>query len=210
MVITELRKKRGRLFQLVLDEEPAVTVDARTFEESPYKVGSSLSEQQLSELINESQRRRSHEKALYLLSLRDYSRGELEKKLRRDSDINIAAQTAEHMEELGLINDCTYAEHRARDMAERKLYPSRRIIQELCALGVSREIAQNAVDLIDCDDMQQALALLCKKYYNKKDGEGNLRRTAAALARYGFEGSVIRRAIKEWKSEEQDLEIDDL
>ena len=79
MVITELIKKRGRLFQLVLDGEPSVTVDVRTFEESPYKVGSSLSDEQLERLVEESRRRRSREKALYLLSLRDCQRSELEK-----------------------------------------------------------------------------------------------------------------------------------
>jgi|LSQX01.3.fsa_nt_gb regulatory protein len=213
MVITELIKKRGRLFQLVLDGEPSVTVDVRTFEESPYKVGSSLSDEQLERLVEESRRRRSREKALYLLSLRDYSRSELEKKLRRDFDENTARETAGRIEELGLINDTSFARNRAKDLMKRKLYPSRRIFQELLALGVDRETAQEAVDGLDCDDVKQALALLSKKYYNKKTnnghGEEDYRRTAGALARYGFDGETIRRAMNDLKSQEQDMELYD-
>ena len=119
--------------------------------ESPYKVGSSLSDEQLERLVEESRRRRSREKALYLLSLRDYSRSELEKKLRRDFDENTARETAGRIEELGLINDTSFARNRAKDLMKRKLYPSRRIFQELLALGVDRETAQEAVDGLDCD-----------------------------------------------------------
>ena len=78
MTITELRKCRGRLYRLVLDGEPAVTVDVRTFEESPYRVGSSLSVEELEALLDESARRRAREKAVDLLSRRDHSRRGLE------------------------------------------------------------------------------------------------------------------------------------
>ena len=74
MTITEIRKRRGRLYLLVLDGEPAMTVDIRTFEESPYRVGSSLSEEELRALLDESGRRRAEEKAVYLLSRGDHSR----------------------------------------------------------------------------------------------------------------------------------------
>lgn len=210
MVITELHKRRGRLFLLVLDGEPSVTVDVRTFEESPYKVGSSLSSEQLEELLELSQQRRAREKALYLLSLRDHSKAELKKKLLRDADGETAESTANHMEELGLINDSAFAERRARDLIRRKLYPRSRVAQELYALGIDREEVQNIVNDIECDDAQQALALINKKYYNKMKSEEGIRKTTAALARYGFDGNAIRRAINEWQSEEQENDIDDL
>ena len=81
MMITELRKRRGRLVLLVLDGEPAMTVDVRTFEESPYRVGSSLSDEELKALLEESARRRARERAVYLLSRSDHSRRGLEEKL---------------------------------------------------------------------------------------------------------------------------------
>ena len=109
MVITGIKKKRGRLLQLEFDSLPSVAVDIRTFEETPYQVGSSLNEKQLDELVRLSNQRRSMEKALYLLSFRDYSRRELEQKLLRETDSAAAAAAVDRMEELGLINDGEYA-----------------------------------------------------------------------------------------------------
>lgn len=204
MTITELRRRRGHLYLLVIDGEPAVTVDINIFEESPYQVGSSLSDEELKALLEESQRRRAKEKAYYLLSLRDHSRLELEKKLRREADEETAAETATRMEELGLINDQEYAEKLSRDLSARKHYPKRRILQELCARGVDREMAQAAVEKLDSDDIQQALALIKKKYYNKLNDNLSRQKTAAALARFGFNGDSIRKAMDEWQSIEQD------
>ena len=109
MIITEIRKRRGTLYLLVLDGEPAMTVDARTFDESPYRPGGAIDDGQLRELLEQSARRRAREKALYLLSLRDHSRAELEDKLRRGEGREAAAETAARMEELGLVNDEAYA-----------------------------------------------------------------------------------------------------
>ena len=203
MTITELRKRRGRLYLLVIDGEPAMTVDVRTFEESPYKVGSSLSDEELKSLLDESERRRAKEKALYLLSLRDYSRVELERKLQQEAGTQTAAETAARMEELGLLNDEAYAGRLARDLIRRRHYPKRRACQELCARGLDRETAQSAVEEVDSDDVQQALALIHKKYYNKL-GDESRQKTMAALARFGFSSDVIRRAIEEFIEQETD------
>lgn len=206
MTIRELRKRRGRLIQLVLDDGSAVTVDIRTFEESPYGVGSSLSDEELLRLTDESAQRRVKEKALYLLSMRDHSRAELEQKLRREGDSDAASSTAARMEELGLINDEVFARRLARDLAERKRYSCRHTMQELGARGIDRLTIQDVMAELDLDDAQQALALLNKKYYNKKNDENSLPKVAAALGRAGFDGETIRRAMREWQSEEQDMD----
>lgn len=201
MTITELRKRRGRLYLLVIDGEPAVTVDVRTWEESPYKVGSSLSEEELKSLLDESGKRRAKEKALYLLSLRDYSRAELERKLQPEAGAQTAAETAARMEELGLLDDEAYAERLARELIGRRHYPRRRACQELCARGIGGETARAAVEKVDSDDVRQALALIRKKYYNRLNEETRPK-TMAALARFGFSGEVIRRAVEEFTEQE--------
>ena len=198
MIITELRKRRGRLYLLVLDGEPAMTLDVRTFEESPYRVGSSLSDEELKALLDESARRRAREKAVYLLSRSDHSRRGLEEKLRREAGAEVAEQTAQRMEELGYINDERYAHRLARDLTERKLYPRRRAVQELCARGISRELAMLAVEETEKEDLDKALELLDKKQYNRLHDENGRRKAEAALARYGFDGGTIRCALAQW------------
>ena len=201
MIITETRKRRGKLYLLVLDGEPAMTVDARTFDESPFRVGSVITDDQLRELLDQAARRRTREKALYLLSMRDHSRAELEEKLRREGDREAAAETAERMEELGLVNDEAYAYRLAEELRRRKLYPLRRTEQELTARGVDRELARRAAEDLDIKDADLALELLRKKYYNRLQTEEDRRKTQAALARRGFGGGDIRRAMDAFREE---------
>ncbi len=210
MVITSLKKYRGRLYRLEFDDNEAQMVDIATFNESPYKIGSTLTDRQLEELVTQSNKRRAKEKALYLLSMRDHSFDELEKKLRLVADSKTAAETAEQMQSLGYIDDERFAKQRAEYLINRKLYPKKRAIMELCRLGVDREIAQNATESIESNDVSQALALLNKKHYNKKSCNEHIKKAAASLARYGFDSYTIRRAIEMWHTEEQDFGIDEL
>lgn len=199
MQITDVRKRRGRLYQLYLDGEAAVMVDAAVFDESPYRMGGSIEDEELRRLLEQSQKRRAREKALYLLSMRDHSRAELEKKLRRDAGSEVAAEVAERMEDIGLVDDENYARRQARDLLERRHFPLRRAVQELEARGVARELARGAVEQAaqeaGLDDGQQALALVKKKYYNKLHNEEARRKTAAALARMGFGYEAVRYAL---------------
>ena len=207
MIITEIRKRRGTLYLLVLDGEPAMTVDARTFDESPYRPGGAIDDGQLRELLEQSARRRAREKALYLLSLRDHSRAELEDKLRRGEGREAAAETAARMEELGLVNDEAYAYRLARELRLRKRYPLRRTVQELTARVVDREIALQAAGEPETDDAALSLELLRKKYYNRLQTEEDRRRVRAALARRGFGGGDIRRAMEAFGEENEMGEI---
>ena len=194
MIITDVRKRRGRLYQLYLDGEPAVTVDAAAFDESPYRMGGRIDDDQLRELLEAGSRRRAREKALYLLSMRDHSRGELEQKLRQTAGAQAAEETAARMEELGLVDDEAYARRLARDL--------------LAGKGIDRALAEEAaaeaMEEAETDDGQQALELLRKKYYNRLYDENARRKTAAALARYGFGGDAVRRAMEAALSDQED------
>ena len=201
MIITDVRKRRGRLYQLYLDGEPAVTVDAAAFDESPYRMGGRIDDDQLRELLEAGSRRRAREKALYLLSMRDHSRGELEQKLRQTAGAQAAEETAARMDE-------AYARRLARDLLARKHYPRRRLAQELTGKGIdhalAEEAAAEAMEEAETDDGQQALELLRKKYYNRLYDENARRKTAAALARYGFGGDAVRRAMEAALSDQED------
>lgn len=54
MVITGLAKRRGRRYAVRLDTGEEAMVDSRTFEESPYRVGSLVSEAEWFALLEES------------------------------------------------------------------------------------------------------------------------------------------------------------
>ena len=209
MRIDDVQRRRGSLVQLVLDGEPAALIDRKTFEESPYEVGSSLSEEQWVALKKESKTRRAWDKALYLLSLRDYARAQLQRKLEREAGSELARETVERLERAGLLNDGAYARRLARDMVERRHFSRRRTLQELTARGLDRETAEEAVEELEPDDAEQALELLRKKRYNELSDPDTRRRTASALARAGFGWDAVRCAMERRREELAEDETED-
>lgn len=99
------------------------------------------------------------------------------------------------MEELGLLNDESYAERLARDLTERRGFSRRHVRQELTAKGIGRDIVDTVMEGLESDDTQGALELLRKKRYNDLSDEHVRQKAMAALGRAGFDWEDIRRAV---------------
>lgn len=204
MKIIAVSRRRRQLYLLTLEGGDPIEVDVRTFDESPYRAGCDVSEEQLNTLLATSRRNRARERALYLLGLRDYSCHELEQKLYTEATPEIAAAVVERLQEVGLLDDERYAARLARSLSEGKHYPRRRIEQELRRRGISNGLVQAVVFDLEGEDFEQALALLQKKYYNKLNDPDSRRRVIAALARRGFSYGAIRRAMDEMGAPEDE------
>ncbi len=201
MKITEARRRRRSLYLLVLDEQEGPLVDVRTFDESVYGVGCDIAEEQLSALLETSEYNRARDRALYLLSLRDYACKELEKKLLTEARQEIAARVVARLAEVGLLDDERYAQRLAQSLSSAKRYPKRRVAQELQRRGVDRETATLATQELTCEDYEQALALIEKKYYNRTTDRESRQKVMAALARRGFSYEAIRYAMAAYTQE---------
>ena len=197
MVITGICRQRRSLYRLILDGQEGPTVDAAYWDTLPYRAGDEITPAQLEAAVAGANLSRGREKALYLLGLRDYAAKELERKLSQDVGADAARQTVERLTEVGLLDDERFARNLARSLREYKQYPRSRILQELLRRGVARVIAENAVEDSETDDLQQALAILRKKYYNKCQDRDSRQKVMAALARRGFGYATVRRAMEE-------------
>lgn len=195
MKIIEMTRLRRSLYRLDFEQGDPIEVDVRTFDESPYKEGGDITEEQLNSLLAASRYNRARERALYLLGLRDYACKELEQKLYTEADPATAAAVVARLCEVGLLDDERYAARLARSLSEGKHYPRRRIEQELRRRGISPVLVQTVVSELEGEDYEQALALLERKYYNKLNDPDSRRRVIAALARRGFSYGAIRRAM---------------
>ncbi len=204
MLITEKKRIRGSLYRLTLEAEEPLTIDidAATMDESGYGVHSDITPVALENLMALSRRNRARSRALYYLSGRDYAAKELERKLYRTAEKETAAAVVERLCEVGLVNDAAYAMRLARSLSETRLYPRRRVLQTLREKGIGREDAQTAVDALETDDAELALALIRKKYYNKMYDAESREKVAAALVRYGFGYDAVRRAMQQMCDDE--------
>ncbi len=215
MRITEMKRLRRSLYQLYLDGAEGPQVDVKTADAAGCRVGGELTAEALERLLESSQYNRVRDKALYLLGLRDYGQAELTRKLSLETSTAVATAVTARLAEVGLLDDRRYAMAMARSLSEYKLYPRRRIVQDLQCRGIARELAEEAAASIENDDFQQALALLEKKYYNKMNTPEERRHTMAALARRGFPYGAVRQAMEafavgETETESDNEEYDDL
>ena len=149
-------------------------------------------------------------KALDALSARPMSRRELVNKLttkpRRkpdesesspeadDGDLHSRAEAvADRLEELGLLNDESYAVQVARHYAA-KGYGPHKVKDELFRRGVPREYWDAALDSLD-DPAPFLDAFLEKKLRGTDGGRAELKRAADALARRGFHWEDVSAAL---------------
>ena len=208
MRIVAVRRCRGHQVAVTTDDGNETLLDKRTFEESPYGVDSFLSCEQLDELRDRSARDRAREKAVFLLSRRDYSERELRQKLCREKGRyytdrqQAAAEAAAYMTECGYVNDANYAARLAWVYQQERLYPRRRAVEKLCEKGIDRDTAREAVEALEIDDAQLALEFLRKKRYTVPYTREEAEKQMAAMARYGFSAEDARRALTRRQEED--------
>ena len=105
---------------------------------------------------------------------------------------------SEDLAEKGLIREEAYARALATERITRQHRPRRRVQQELLQRGVDRDTAEQIVNEIATDDLQEALALLGKKRYTDTDMQKLRQKVCGFLARQGFDYVTVRQAWETW------------
>ena len=199
MTVTDIVPKRKRLSALYIDGEFAVKVDTETILASPVSVGSEITDEQLRELIESSDRKRAKEKALWLLSSRDHSSRELEEKIRRTHNADSAHRAVERMEELGLVDDEKFARRYADELINVKHLSAKAARYKLTAKGIDRDLADEILEELDPDPREHIQALIETKYLRSLSDEKGRRRTVAALQRLGYSWGDISAVLSEYE-----------
>ncbi|MBQ1664043.1 MAG: regulatory protein RecX [Clostridia bacterium] len=203
---------KGEKIHLSLDGEYIATVNADYWFTCGIKSGSEVTPEQLEELLTESARRKMMNKALDLLSLRDYSRRELsdklvtkawEKKEQKDMDLGSLKQQAsdicDRLEELGLLNEERFARSYVDELIRRKHLSKSGLKTALIQKGVQRDIIETVLEEVDVDPVEQIRELLATKFKNRDlSDEKQKTRTVNALLRLGYHYNEIHAAMGEW------------
>ena len=202
MRITDLKAVKKALSLVYIDGEYAVKLDTAVLAENGIRVGCEIDDEDLRELIEKSEYKRAKEKALWLLSGKDYSRKQLNDKLRREASEDTADEVCSRMEELGLISDEDYAKRLAHDLIYRKKMSLRGARYKLMEKGIDRELCDEILEEFDVDPVDQIVQIVEKKYADKLGDEKGRRRTYAALQRLGYCSGDIMEALAEFEQEE--------
>ena len=201
MELTAAEPRRKGLVQLYLDGEEAVKLDREVFLRAGLRPGDQISDEELHQLILDSDARRAKEKALYLLEHRNHSKRELTEKIARTAASWEAAEAAAgQMEELGLVDDQAYARDRAREMFLRKRWGPLRVKQELRRKGIDGELIEELLEEYRQRDegglvAENVRAVLETKYSGWREDEKQRRLAFAALQRRGYSYEEIREGM---------------
>ena len=129
------------------------------------------------------------------------TRGQLADMLaRKEIPEEIAESVLDRFAELGLVDDAAYAEAFTRSRHEYKGLGSRAIAFELRRRSVPDEVVQEAVSVLDSEQEERTAFRLARERQARMAGlprEVQARRLAGFLARKGYGGDVVGRAVRD-------------
>ena len=203
MLVTAVEPRRKSLSALYIDGEFAMKLDTETLLINHIKAGVEISDEQLHQLIEDSNNKRAKEKALWLISYRDHSKKELVDKIKRTSSEESAVATVERLTELGLVNDEAYARRYFKELTQGSKHLSPRGARyKLMEKGIDRELIDAIVEETDIDEREQIRTIINNKYRSFNADEKSKKRTVAALQRKGFRWEDIKSVMEEYEEED--------
>ncbi len=192
---------KNGLVDVYADGELMLTLTEDAVIEAGLFVGMDVDADTLSHIEYSSLLVKAKQKAYNYLSYGDMSAATLKRKLvTYGFDELIADDCVYAMAQAGYVDDERYAHLLANYLANVKYYGKRRIMQELMAKGVEKDIANIAIDALTTDFSQTIKNHIPQRidFSDKKQ----LSRLVNSLLRRGFDYDTVRSVISEYDVEE--------
>lgn len=205
MKITELSPYKGTTWQMTTESGEKIYLGQRTVEKMNLKKGMELPDSAIDSIKEEDLERKSRERAMYLLSGRDYGFVELYRKLEKNYPKEMCLRTCKSMAEKGLVNDREYAFRLGKQLFEIKKESAVAVRYKLTQKGIPKDIISEVIEYYCEDDeavQNRIKELVEKKYKRNLADEAGLRKVRNALARIGFSYSDINVVLKEFDIDE--------
>ena len=195
--IIELDKKRVKVH---IDGEFAFVIYKGELRDFGIKVGQELTEASYQEIVGTVLPKRAKLRAMNLLQKKDYTEKKLRDKLSEGLyPKEIIDEAIEYVRSYKYLDD----ERFARDYInyQMALRSKTRIIQDLTAKGISKDVLMPIIEELYADDggeseLEQIKKLLTKKHYDPETTDfKEKQKIMAFLLRKGFQMSDIRRGM---------------
>lgn len=205
-IVREIRKQ-GDSYLVKLSSGDSIRVAGPLLRQHALRVGQAVDTERYLESLRQDAYPFALEKAVKLLSQRDYSRHQVEDKLLKSGyDEETVDKVADFLVKRRYLDDRRFAEA----LLKRKQGKSgtNRIAMELRAKGVDQELAAQALAQFSQDDELEAARTQALRYLASKALEPGdaYRRTIAFLARRGYPYEVAKKAYTLAAGEPEDRE----
>ena len=208
MKIVEIRPRRKFLVGLVFDCEVDpkefgadadaagyLSLDSELCEMKNLKAGMELNDEQLTAIVKESHIKRAKSRAMWYLSRGDCSKRTLFDKLKRSFPEYACTVACNRAEELGYINDESYAKRRLQRIIDEKKVSVRMAKQLLRLEGIDPDLIDDAAEEVEYDPIEAIVGLIERKYKTKIGEKEQREKTIAAILRKGYGFSEIKEAL---------------
>lgn len=195
MNIINIGKKKGNYYSIYLNNNFIGFFHIETIKYFKIKDGESYDDLHIESFRHEGEIKYAKDRALFLLSYRDYSTKELIQKLQKNVPMEIAEITAERMKELNLIDDKRFAKNLANKLILNKGRGVKRVLYEMELKGVEKEDALEAIDSIKFNSIDQISKTIRKKYMDKLSDYKSKNKVIAVFLRKGHFYNDIKSAI---------------
>jgi len=191
-----------------LDEEPWAVLSQKVVKENGLQPGTEVDEA-MAEALLEADGKTAVQLCLWFLEQQAYTRAELERKLKEYGYTEENRDNAiARMMKAGYLNDAAVAEFAAEKYAGQSM-GRRAVIQKLRMRGLDEETVAAAMENHDPEQEREAAAALAVRYWNRyihDEVPKRRQKTAAALARKGYDWEIIRSAMDGLREEADEWE----
>ena len=200
MMITEVAAVTKSRYRVVLDGETAFILYKGELHRFHIQQGEELEEDARQSIFHEILPKRAKLRCMNLLKARDYTRKQLEDKLKQGGyPTDIIEEAIAYVESYGYINDENYA----RSFIEYNMQTKsrKRIENDLSQKGVSKELIRKVFDELkedglEIDEAAMIKELLLKKNFHFQESTYEERQKMCAfLYRKGFHADTISKVL---------------
>ena len=198
VVVKEIKQQKNPgLFSIITEDGFEFSLTVKGIYENSVRVGSTFTQSQFNKIKDYASQESSYRYAVYLLGRRDWSSGEMIKKLTEKG--KHAEQTVEKLINQGYINDKEYSK-KIIDKYIKK-YGKKRIEEELYKRYLPKELWRDELDTRCCDMTEQILKHLAKKMKNNPFTDRKERdKIYAYFVRQGYSYENITKAFNEYNN----------
>lgn len=195
--VTAYKPEAKGKVKIQLDNGMSLTAYRSELRQFHMEEGAGITEEDYHKLVYEVIAKRAKKRAMHLLEQMDRTEYQLRTKLKSGGYPEICIDAAiEYVTSFHYLDDCRYAASYVRYRQERM--SRRQLLQKLAAKGITKEVAEQALEAeYDASERQQIAKLLQKRQFVRdKADETEFRRTYQYLLRRGFLSSEILSVMK--------------
>ena len=200
MMITEVAAVTKSRYRVVLDGETAFILYKGELHRFHIKQGEELEEDAKQSIFHEILPKRAKLRCMNLIKSRDYTRKQLEDKLKQGGyPADIIEEAVAYVESYGYVNDENYA--RSFIEYHMRTKSRKRIENDLSQKGVSKELIRKVFDELkedglEVDEAAMIKELLLKKNFHFQESTYEERQKMCAfLYRKGFHADTISKVL---------------